>query len=108
MQSCYAISTFGISSTNRIAVGECLDTECEVDGGTAWAVQMFIDRFDDQECDCYVFDQVACYWFKWTGAWQRIYQPPFPEGIWAGVGKRDLLLQGRLAIRALLDQRLSD
>jgi hypothetical protein len=73
-----------------------------VQGGTAWATQMFMDRFNGDPCECYVFDQVADGWFKWNGLWEAISSPPEPFGVWAGIGSRDLQQNGKAAIRALL------
>ncbi len=102
-ESCYAISTFGIDPVIHIPIGEAINNK--VNGGTAWAVQMFLDRFDRQECPCYVFDQDACYWFEWQNQWVRIYEPPSPKGIWAGVGTRKLNQIGGLAIKILLQNK---
>jgi hypothetical protein len=85
--SCYAVSTI----KNGM-----------VQGGTAWATQMFIDKNDGAACDCFVYCQAAGQWFKWEGEWVVIETPPVPSGIWAGVGSRDLKDSGKNAIRTLL------
>jgi len=78
-----------------------------VEGGTAWATQMFIDRHQGAACAAYVFCQQVGHWFVWQGAsgWQPIYIPPRPQGIFAGIGigSRRLAVTGKLAIRTLLD-----
>jgi hypothetical protein len=86
--SCYAVSTF---------------KKGEVAGGTAWALMMFLMKHNFAACPAYIFDQEMCCWFEWDGAWQRIYQPPKPTGIYAGIGIRKLNSLGRLAIRVLMD-----
>lgn len=87
--SCYAVSS--------------LDNYGLVEGGTAWATTMFIDKHDANACPCYLFDQKMGYWLEWSdNGWQRIYTPPAPQGIWAGVGSRALNDVGKLAIRVLL------
>jgi len=78
-----------------------------VSGGTSWAVQMFIDRFDGKPCPAYVYDQATSVWFSWDGAdkgWNPcvLDHPPKPTGIWAGIGSRDLKDNGKDAIRNLL------
>jgi len=74
-----------------------------VTGGTAWAVQMFIDRHGGQACEAFVFDQETDMWFMWDGSnWVAIGPPPVPHGVWAGIGSRDLLSNGKKAIRTLL------
>jgi hypothetical protein len=75
----------------------------KVAGGTAWATQMFIDRFSGLPCECYVFDQLAAKWFCWKGEWQEIISPPIPHGIYAGVGTRELNKAGKNAIRTLME-----
>lgn len=88
-QSLYAVSTIS-SKTNK------------VEGGTAWAVQMFIDR--GQELPCYVFDQASENWKSWdyaTLSWV-FADPSKPSGLWAGVGSRELTLAGKTAIRNLM------
>lgn len=88
-QSLYAVSAIS-PKTNK------------VEGGTAWAVQMFIDR--GQELPCYVFDQASENWKSWdyaTHSW--VYADPTkPSGLWAGVGSRELTLAGKTAIRNLM------
>lgn len=71
-----------------------------VKGGTAWAVQMYIDLHPDGKA--YVFDQKKEQWFQWKNGWCPIISPPPPEGVWAGVGSRDLVESGKNAIRELL------
>lgn len=75
-----------------------------VQGGTAWATQMFLDRFPDEPVvECYVFDQEADCWFQWVGGvWTAMTDPPIPTGVWAGIGSRDLKPNGKSAIRRLL------
>lgn len=73
-----------------------------VSGGTAWAVQMFIDRFKGLPCEAYVFDQAVDKWFCWKGEWQEIAAPPAPHGIYAGVGTRELNDTGKRAIRSIM------
>lgn len=75
-----------------------------VDGGTGWAVQMFIDRHNGEACPAYVFCQRTLCWHRWDGAggWAGIDRPPAPSGIWAGVGTRDLSPEGKAAIRDLM------
>lgn len=73
-----------------------------VEGGTAWATQMFIDRHAGQACPAYLYDQAEQGWKVWNGAWEALETPPVPTGIWAGIGSRALGLPGKQAIRTLL------
>lgn len=85
--SCYAVSK--IDKSGRVA------------GGTAWAVQMFLDQRPGQPC--YVYCQRQSAWFAWDGGWAKLAgQPPAPSGLWAGVGSRELSTAGRLAIQEVL------
>lgn len=87
-QSIYAISS--------------LDSKGYVEGGTAWAVQMFLDRHEGRACACYLFDQVLGRWLAWNGEWTPLtVPPPTPKDAYAGIGRRDLLPAGRRAIQAL-------
>lgn len=110
--SCYGISKFctaggsNLPATIRVPIDSMLDTQYGVGGGTAWAVQMFIDQHAGAPCACYVFDQLACYWFTWDSGWRRIYEPPPPQGIWTGIGTRYLSAIGRLAIRTVMEPNL--
>lgn len=73
-----------------------------VQGGTAWATQMFIDKHYGAACECYVFCQESGKWFKWEGFWNEILLPPVPHGVWTGIGSRELKTNGKEAIRNLL------
>jgi hypothetical protein len=85
----YAISTF---------------EDGQVAGGTAWAVQMFIDRHHGEPCEAYVFDQDNNQWFKWHGVWVDIKFPPVPHGAWTGIGTRDINKNGLSAVKNLFEQ----
>jgi hypothetical protein len=90
--SVYAVSQFKID-------GSLL----KIDGGTAWACQMYVDRFIyDQEpmdlCNLYLYDQGSNKWYKWRREWSEIDRPPTPTGIYAGIGSRKLTADGARAI----------
>lgn len=82
-----------------------------VDGGTAWAVQMYLDRFYEndepyEKCELYFYDQDSDNWLKWQVAertWAVIDTPPKPHGVWTGIGTRELTDAGKSAIRALME-----
>lgn len=88
------------------AVGVMKDGQ--VQGGTAWATQMYMDRFTiDKEpmenCQLYFYDQALDVWLQWKSDWQILEtQPPMPIGIWAGVGTRELSDSGKWAIRNVM------
>jgi hypothetical protein len=93
---------YQVASAERVyAVAEIVDGH--VTGGTSWATAMFLDRFNGEACECYVFDQAADGWFQWTGSdWAAIESPPVPSGVWAGIGSRELAANGKAAIRTLM------
>jgi len=86
-------------SSSLYAISE-IDRRGLVKGGTAWAVQMFIDLHPDGKA--YVYDQIKKQWYQWKGAWLPIIHPPLPSGVWAGVGTRKLNDDGKAAIRKLM------
>lgn len=100
-QSLYAVST--IKKCGKL-----------VDGGTGWAVQMFLDRFEQkaqfEPLPLFVFDQDKQFWFQWIGdSFKKMDQPPStPSGIWAGIGTRKLNESGKWAIRNLFGWRKDD
>jgi hypothetical protein len=80
-----------------------LDWRSRIEGGTAWAAQIFIQRFAGEPCAAYLFEQRQRHWAVWEGAgWTSIASPPPPDGIWAGIGSRSLAPEGAAAIRELL------
>jgi hypothetical protein len=70
-----------------------------IEGGTAWAVQMFLDLGRVQ---LFVFDQARESWLTFAQKNWVAVEPPLPKGIWAGVGTRNLLPCGRDAIYRLM------
>lgn len=74
-----------------------------IEGGTAWAIELFIDRFERADCPAFVFDQRRASWLAWRAAgWAPVPGPPAPEGIWAGIGTRAIEAGGLAAIERLL------
>jgi hypothetical protein len=100
---CYGVGTFGLRPDTNVSVGATV--RGRVSGGTAWAIQMFIDRHNGDQCSCYFFDQTLCRWFAWNDGWLAIYAPPVPSGAYAGIGTRDLSSIGRMAICTAYDDR---
>lgn len=80
----------------------------EIDGGTGWSCQMYVDRFDDgssDQCKLYFFDQKLLRWSAWDvskSCWKHLPGgPPHPTGRCAGIGSRRLTPNGESAIRSL-------
>ncbi len=101
---------FQVRDSSRVYAVGILSESGQVSGGTAWAIQMFIDNNTNPEI--YFFNQANCGRsyegdFGWNqyvnGMWQPISKPPKPEGIWTGIGTRDLSKAGKTAIRNLLE-----
>lgn len=96
---------FQVAWSNSVyAIAPILDGV--VQGGTAWAVYMFLARTDIVEPPVYVYDQARSSWFTFdhdTQDWEAIESPPQPRGIWAGIGTRELEQNGKQAIRTLMD-----
>lgn len=70
-----------------------------VAGGTAWAIQMFIDIHPNNS-NVFVYCQTSNAWYAWSNNSWTISTPPQPSGIWAGVGSRKLTT-GMEAINAI-------
>lgn len=61
-----------------------------VEGGTAWAIQMFKDM-NKRHGRIYVLNKVDLKWYEWKHQeWIQIDCPPPPCGIWAGIGSREI------------------
>lgn len=93
---------FQVAWTDRVyAVATIKDNLCQ--GGTAWAVQMYLDRKDVKH-EVYIFDQLTDKWNTWDGSkYVVIDNPPQPYGVWTGIGTRDLTQSGKNAIRNLMN-----
>jgi hypothetical protein len=77
----------------------------QVQGGTAWAVQMFINRRLSQpgSVPAYVFDQKLDKWFRYHHImkWIETTDVPKPSGLYTGIGARNLTDMGAKAIEDL-------
>lgn len=91
-QVCDAEAVYAVAS---------FDDDGHVSGGTSWAVQMFLDRFNADRRNAFVFDQNSDGWFTWDCGWVAIDAPPTPSGAYAGIGSRKLQQNGKEAIRTL-------
>lgn len=93
-------------SQSVFAVCDMIDYKPQ--GGTAWAIQMFLDRPDlvGKDKPVYVFAQNHGHWMGWSPAFENFMTlagpPNAPTGIWAGIGSRELTPSGKQAIRDLL------
>lgn len=100
---------YQVMATNSLYAVGTFDKKGTVEGGTSWAVQMYIDRFlIDQEpinnCMLFFFDQKKQRWYQWNEIWRELPdKPPKPSGVWTGIGSRTLLDSGKQAIRDLME-----
>lgn len=91
-----------------------MDDKYKWTGGTAWAIQMYLDRFLYDEpmskCKAYVFDKKLLRWYTYTGSnWElMLCRPPTPSGIWAGVGSREISALVRVEIRKVMNTYVFD
>lgn len=94
---------YQIKWSDAVYAVSSLDKNNQVEGGTAWAVQMYIDRckIENIQPKLFLFDQKKNQWYKWEENWINIDSPPKPEKIYAGIGSRDLNDFGKNAIRNL-------
>jgi hypothetical protein len=69
---------------------------------------MYMDRFlydgePLEKCQLYFYDQTTFVWWQWRGQWEiRVSQPPMPQGVWTGIGTRDLTSDGKWMIRKVM------
>jgi hypothetical protein len=69
-----------------------------VRGGTGWGVELA--RLWKKPL--FVFDQKRSSWFRWNGTgWEMISPPAITAEMFAGIGTKNLLEEGRRAIREL-------
>lgn len=86
---------YQISTSNSVyAVSNIVNNE--ISGGTAWAVQMFINiNIDNNEFNpLYVLNQIDDIWYEYdyySETWTISKDIPCPSGIWTGIGTRNLL-----------------
>lgn len=85
-----ARNSFQVLLTERVYCISTLTSPTQVSGGTAWAVQMYIDQYDNPEIYCYdpVRDEVYQYC---TSRKEFIIAltVPKPHGKWTGIGSRN-------------------
>lgn len=83
-----------------------------VDGGTSWAVAMFIDKWmlkhPFEECPCYVYDTITEQWYQWQyDEFVLCYDVPTPKGIWTGIGSRELTPEAVIAMENLWQPQIT-
>jgi hypothetical protein len=99
-------SWYQVSMSDRIyAVANIIEDKSlmHVSGGTAWAIQLYLDRTIEENIspEIYMFEQHENVWLKWNDEWEQIDKPPVPHGIYAGIGSRDITISGLEAIASV-------
>lgn len=122
--SVFAVSNFESTTTATASALMRRTRDVGIHGGTAWACQMFVNQYyktyganelvhstDATSVPLYLFDQTSQKWFQCqlvgptTGfvEWRQLNRPPTlpSEGVYAGIGSRQLTSAGQRAIDAL-------
>ncbi|AGS81032.1 hypothetical protein [Caulobacter phage Cr30] len=94
---------FQVNDTKSVYAVTYIDWKSSnIEGGTAWAVQMFEDFQDDIEPSLYVFDMHTEKWYtRYMNSWIVCNDVPKPQGIYTGIGSRKVTPAGEEAIRKL-------
>ena len=105
VESIYAVADFASNSTTSHGVN--------IDGGTAWACQVFADKarvvVKDGGINLFLFSQREGKWWRYHkrgyggGGWQPIAlaDVPRPSGRYGGIGTRKLTAAGSAAIKTI-------
>lgn len=117
-RSCIARNYYQIQEATSVYAVGFLDAEDRIQGGTAWACQMFLDKIpntafaESVSTHLYFLDQNMGNWFecKTSGngirefVWLDLMEasPPPPSGKWAGIGTRDLWDESHTAMWLLM------
>lgn len=79
--------------TERVYAVSVLESPTRVKGGTAWAVQMYLDKCKAQGItpEVYVYDYLEDVVYSYIdGYFQEVHSIPTPHGKWTGIGSRDV------------------
>lgn len=116
-ESVFAVGTFADDAPIAgIEINRQRKNKLGINGGTAWAIQMYVDRwqearekdplsnpncritfFDQNKYEIFVYDPVSATWNPMIRAHPQ--QHKTPEGIYAAIGTRDLNENGKEFIR---------
>jgi hypothetical protein len=97
---------YQITNSEALYAVSTLDEDGKVAGGTAWAIEMYLNLHGPDKL--YLFDQEQNKWlFHSALGWHSCKPfgifgpPPAPNGIWTGIGTRDLNENGMIAIESV-------
>ena len=106
---------YQIKDTQALYAVSDLSWDKGVSGGTAWATQMYMDRFlidgePMENCQLYLLNKATLRWYSWyDGKWDlMISRPPRPKGLWTGIGSRDISALVRVEMRKLMGTYVLD
>lgn len=101
---------YQILYSDKVYAISSLDNKGNVKGGTAWAVQMFIDKVNNnnlQDHTIYLFETTNQFWLTYdfqNKNWNYLNEkPPKPKGIWTGIGTRTTNKYIKNEIKDLMD-----
>lgn len=85
-----ARNSYQILNTERIYCIANITSPTKVSGGTAWAVQMYMDSVENPEIYCYDMNSRSVFYFDTVlkEFKQSLVVPP-PHGNWTGIGSRN-------------------
>ena len=85
-----ARNSFQVLLTERVYCISTLESPTKVSGGTAWAVQMYLDEYENPEI--YGYDPIRHEAYKYCNIKKEfivVDTVPAPYGNWTGIGSRD-------------------
>lgn len=84
-----ARNAFQVIVTERVYALAKIVSVDQIDGGTAWATQMFIDASVEPEIYVYnILDNKPYIYEYITGTYKEVSTVPTPHGKWTGIGSR--------------------
>lgn len=98
----YADSLYGIGYFYDYSEPESGKYRFMVEGGTGWTIQAYKIYHPDRPL--YFYEQRGKQWYQSvSNYWIKIDKPQKPEGTYAGVGSRKMLVSGKRAIVDVYD-----
>ena len=91
---------FQVKDADQVIAVSKLDKAGQVEGGTAWAVEMA----KNEGIKVSIFDMNTNSWYSWDGSSYVESEPPTLSDEFAGIGARKLTDEGRAAIQNLFNE----
>lgn len=87
-----ARNSFQVLLTERVYCISPLVSPTQVSGGTAWAIQMYIDQYENPEIYCYDPYANQAYFYDCNKKeFVSVLDVPKPHGNWTGIGSRETM-----------------